>query len=260
MGNIGTTHFTSSSLAEINKASDCFDLDVDIHGFFYIFARLNGTKSCHAHVYVQVTLNSLTVFLNPVTRVHSTAPHKVFQLQEDHDDAATATAYSIRQETRRHIPRKIGYIDSECGAQLIEIRVDTDKFEAVQETASGLVDLYALERLDYERASRLEFRVLGKCGANSLWSRVVRVKLVDANDNEPRFEFPVANGQVLFVPEVAEQGLIWLAQVRASDADASRELSALKYAISGLEFARNACSLSLSRDDIRIDELEGHLF
>jgi hypothetical protein len=120
--------------------------------------------------------------------------------------------------------RKIGiipFITNECLLQrgALDFVIDrfNEKFELTLNNQESNLELYARDRLDYELETAYEFRILAKCGGNGnggLWSRMIRVELIDINDNQPKFLSPIGNGQIIFVEINSFTSLYFLMQIK----------------------------------------------
>ena len=149
----------------------------------------------------------------------------MFRLSESPHDS-NSFYYSIRQELKK-TRRKIGtieFIPNECLLQrgALDFVMDrfNEKFELTlknQDDDNGNesnLELYARDRLDYEIETAYEFRILAKCDGGGLWTRMIRVELIDINDNQPKFLSPIGNGQIIFVEIDSYTSLYFLMQIK----------------------------------------------
>ena len=252
---------------DLSSSDSVFGLDLDQDATLLVYAT---EKPVNQSIFVEKKVQlsaakSLLIYVNPIgVRGSTSLKTVVFKVDEDFE-----WEYSVRQNLRRVKPRLVGTLTTTCPSTLTEFHVvnfRSDLFVLARnsnETTSRFqkLDVFATDRLDFEFEEAYEFRVVAKCaGEDQLWSKVVRVELVDLNDNQPRFVHPFADSQLISVDLNASVSENWrlLTTLRAVDADKSREFSALKYLLGSVEFEMNTCSETSPQ--LKLDQLNGGLY
>ena len=213
--------FLDSNPNENNN--ECFDVDIDTNGVVYMYSKLRNRTSeseCDNVLnYFEKKLNTIIpIYFNP--KVNSNNNDTIiFSIHESPHDS-NSLYYSIRQEMRRTM-RKIGHIplDDECVRHLkqvddFQMNRLSETFELHLNNESLRLDIYSRENLDFEWTSVYEFRIVAKCAP--LWTRLIRIELIDLNDNQPRFLSPVGNGQLIHVEVNSYASLVFLMQIRGT--------------------------------------------
>ena len=206
-----------------NDNNECFDVDMDTNGVVYMYSKLKNRTSeseCDNVLnYFEKKLNTIIpIYFNP--KVISNNDTIIFSIHESPHDS-NSLYYSIRQEMRKTM-RKIGLIplDDECVRHLkhvddFQMNRFNEKFELHLNNESSRLELYSRENLDYEWTSVYEFRIMAKC--TPLWTRLIRIELIDLNDNQPRFLSPVGNGQLIHVEVNSYTSLFFLMQIKGTN-------------------------------------------
>jgi hypothetical protein len=205
-----------------NDNNECFDVVIDTNGVVYMYSKLKNKTSeseCDNVLnYFEKKLNTIIpIYFNP--KVSSNNDTIIFSIHESPHDS-NSLYYSIRQEMSKTM-RKIGIIqlDDECVRHLkqvddFQMNKFNEKFELHLNNESSRLEIYSRENLDYEWTSVYEFRIVAKCAP--LWTRSIRIELIDLNDNQPRFLSPVGNGQLINVEVNSYASLVFLMQIKGT--------------------------------------------